>query len=623
MKELIIHADKVSYEVTKKTGVAEEIPKEMEKGEMEEVLWLRIAVEKDDEGKIENLVRKAVEDVKKVAEQVKVKNVMIYPYAHLLFGSKPSDPKTALNLLKGIEEELKKEGFEVMRAPFGWYKKFTVVAKGHPLSELSRVFHGEESEERDEVSASVKAEEELKSRFYILTPEGELVEAEKYDYKGREGLRKLMSYETKKMRAYEKEPPHIKIMQEQELVDYEPGSDAGNFRFYPKGRLIKKLLEESITDFCIDLGAMEVETPLMYDFEHPSLKKYLNRFPARQYVVLSEDKRFFLRFAACFGQFLMNHDMVMSYRHLPLKMYELARYSFRREQTGELAGLKRLRAFTMPDMHTLARDMEMAKKEFEKQLEAGIEWLGGTGLYEGIETAFRVQSDFYEENKEWYREMVKKLGKPVLVELFDERYAYFITKFEFNFIDTMDKASALTTVQIDVENAETYDINFVEENGEKKRPLILHASISGGIERVIYALLENEAGKMKKGKKAMLPVWLSPTQIRVIPISRNQLEYAKKVAEGLKEFRVDVDDRDESLGKRIRAAEKEWIPYVIVVGEKEEKEKKIAVTIRETQNKKEMNVEEIEKEIAEKTRDFPKTKLSLPQLISKRPTFRG
>ena len=155
-------------------------------------------------------------------------------------------------------------------------------------------------------------------------------------------------------------PPHVELMRRLELVDYEPGCDPGNMRYYPKGRLVKSLLENFVLDRASEMGAMEVETPIMYDMEHPTLKKYLDRFPARQYQIESDKKKLFLRFAACFGQFLMGHDMTISYKAMPLKMIEITRYSFRREQRGELVGLRRLRAFTMPDMHTLTRDMGQA-----------------------------------------------------------------------------------------------------------------------------------------------------------------------------------------------------------------------------------------------------------------------
>ena len=212
------------------------------------------------------------------------------------------------------------------------------------------------------------------------------------------------------------------------------------------------------------------------------------------------------------------------------------------------------------------------------------------------------------------------MGKPILVELFKERYAYFITKFEFNFVDNNDKASALSTVQIDVENADTYDINYIAEDGSKKKPFILHASISGSLERVIYALLENEARKMKQGKKAMLPIWLAPTQIRVIPVSDKHRDYAQKIlAEfGNRLVRVDFDDRSEQLGKKIRDAEKEWIPYVAVIGDKEIESGKLSVSMRASGEKKEMGVEELASLVEKENSGKPFEQMTLARELSRR-----
>ncbi|MEM3422265.1 MAG: threonine--tRNA ligase [Candidatus Bilamarchaeaceae archaeon] len=620
MRILTIHADFIEVEPVKKAIADAEKIESQERKRYEEILVVFTAVELGDED-VSGSAKALAREADAVAKQVKTKRVLLYPLVHLT--SKPSSPRIASTVVLKAEEELKKMGYEAFHSPFGWYKAYTLKCKGHPLSELSREFRASEQkkeEKEEEVSASLKQEAVLKSRFYIMDLDGNLHDIDKFDYKKYLNLKKFAIYETKKVRAYEKEPPHITLMKEHRIIDYEPGSDPGNFRYLPKGKLIKKLLEKRISDICVKTcGALEVETPIMYDFEHPSLKKYLNRFPARQYLVISDDKRLFLRFAACFGQFLAAHDMVMSYKHLPLKMYELTRYSFRREQSGELAGLKRLRAFTMPDMHTFAADITQAKEEFEKQYDIGLAFLKELGLE--AEVGFRIQEDFFNENKDWYIRMVRKAGKPILVEMFKERYAYFITKFEFNFVDAMDKASALTTVQIDVENAETYDISYVDKDGNKKRPLILHASLSGSLERDIYALLEKEAMKMKEGKKAMLPLWLSPTQIRIIPVSEAQNQVAKEVYRKIAEapVRVDIDDRNETLGKKIREAEKEWIPYIAVIGEKEAKDGTLTITIRESGEKKVMKVEEVVNEITNKTKGMPFEVLSLPPELSKRP----
>ncbi|MFH0738013.1 MAG: threonine--tRNA ligase [Candidatus Micrarchaeota archaeon] len=622
MRILTVHADFIEVEPKKMAikdaeAIASQAPERFE-----EVLVVFTAVEDGDEEAV--MAERLADEAISVADQVKAKSILLYPLVHLT--SKPSKPQLARSIMLRAEELIKAKGHAAAHSPFGWYKGYTLKCKGHPLSELSREMHGAgaskvspKSGEVENVSKSLQQENALKSRFYIMDLEGRLHEVGKFDYSKWPGVMKLATYETKKVRAYEKEPPHIKIMKEHSLIDYEPGSDSGNFRFLPSGRLIKKILERLISDWCVGYGALEVETPIMYDYEHPSLKKYLDRFPARQYVVISEDKKLFLRFAACFGQFLIAHDMVFSRRHMPLKMFELTRYSFRREQSGELAGLKRLRAFTMPDMHTIVPDIPMAKAEFEKQYDMGLEWNQMMGLE--TEVAFRVQEDFFNENKDWYLRMAKKGGKPILLEIFKERYAYFITKFEFNFIDSMDKASALTTVQIDVENADTYDISYVDHDGSKKRPLILHASISGSLERVIYALLEAEAMRMASGKKAMLPVWLSPTQARIIPVGDKHKDFGIRLLERLSKHtcRADIDDRDEPLGKKIRDAQKSWVPYVIVIGDREMESGMLSVNIRMNDEKKDISVDQLVALLEKENLGKPFERMSLSAELSKRP----
>jgi threonyl-tRNA synthetase len=459
----------------------------------------------------------------------------------------------------------------------------------------------------------------MTSYWKILDMEGRLHDAFSYNYAKYPDLQKLMKYETSKVRGVDVVPPHVTLMQKLELVDYEPGSDAGNLRWYPKGTLIKRLLETKITDMVTAYGGMEVETPIMYDREHPSLSKYLNRFPARQYIVKSGEKDYFLRFAACFGQYLMKHDMTISYRSLPLRMYELTHFSFRREQSGELVGLRRLRGFTMPDMHTLASDIDMAKEEFVRQFKLSMRWMDGLGL--DYEVALRFVKGFYEENEDLARELVRLAGRPALVELWDERFFYYIMKFEFNVIDNLDKASALSTVQIDVENTERFDINYFDESGAKRHPLMLHASISGGIDRVLYALLEKAHMDSTRGKKPALPFWLAPTQVRILPVSEKYNASADALREKFSPFRTDIDDRPESLQKKIREAETEWVPYMVVLGEKEEASGRLSVRVRGG-GQKEMGTEELLAELAAQQKDNPRRRLPLSPYLSARPKFR-
>jgi len=610
--------------VKKATKIAEKIDEDQKSKSIEEPLVVFTAVEKGDD---EDVVDKAVKEIRDTAEKVGAKRVVIYPYAHL--SSNLSSPDLAVKLLKLMEAKLL--DFEVYRAPFGWYKAFRISCKGHPLSELSREIKSdkESAKEDKELTQALKDEEKVKSFWYILHA-GKLYNINEFDFSEYPKLKKFADYEMSKRRAVDRTPPHVELMRRLQIADYEDASDSGHMRYYPKGRLIKSLLEDFVTRKCIEYGAMEVETPIMYSREHPTLRRYLERFPARQYIIKGDKREFFLRFAACFGQFLMCSDAVITYKNLPLKIYELTRYSFRKEQRGELVGLRRLRAFTMPDMHTLTKDMEQAKNEFINQYRLSVETLRAIGLNpEDYEVAIRITRDFYEENREFINSISNILGKPILIEMWDRRFFYFVLKFEFNFVDALDKASALSTVQIDVENAERYDISYVGEDGKKRRPYILHCSASGAIERCIYALLEKAHIDMENGKLPMLPVWLSPVQVRIIPVSEKFLGYAVNIAERMNAslIRVDVDDRDETLGKKIRDASTEWIPYIAVVGEKEVEKRKLAVTIRsestlKSQKKTEMSVEELIERIRVECGNMPFKPLPLPLKLSERPSFR-
>ena len=635
MRLLLIHADHMEFDCTGPAGKDhEDLEAVPATHRVEEVLVVFASIEARDVAGAQasnTAVDRASAMIDDVARSVKAQRVLIYPYAHL--SSDLAPPARAMKLLPLLEAAVGDKSWEVSRAPFGHYKSFTLTCKGHPLSELSREIDPA-SEEGTQIgpaeSAALDGEERVHSTFHLLLPDGTLSEIKGHKFGEAHVLKAMVGYEVSKDRQSAKEPPHIALMQRLELVDREPGSDAGNLRWYPKGLLIKQLLERQIGALCHRAGAMEVETPEIYDQQHPTLAAYLDRFPARQYHVLSGDRRFFLRFAACFGQFLIAHDMQISYRHLPLRMYELAKRSYRREKSGELAGLRRLRAFTMPDLHTFVADHQMALTEFEHQFDLSVEWMEGIEV--PYEAAMRAQTGFFQENREFYARLAAKLGRPMLLELFDERYAYFITKFEFNAVDTQGKAAALSTVQIDVENATTYDINYVDEQGEKQRPLIMHASISGSTDRNLYALLEHAADRMARGQKPMLPYWLSPTQLRLLPVNDSYIEPSLDLARRLTEAtgcRVDVDDRDTKIGKKIREAEKEWTPLIVVYGDKEAESGQLPVRFRDTEalNATEQVEALDEKTLTARLRElqgvYPTELLPLPVKLSLRPKWRG
>ena len=617
MRILQLHCDSIEYTPTKKEIKSAEDIEDPQTQRLEELVVVFVAIEDGDDSSV---AQNAISQIKNSMEKIGCKKLLLYPYAHL--SSNLAKPSVAMSLLQEMENNT--PDLEVSHSPFGWTKSYKLQVKGHPLAESSKVVTKDTTDSKDEeiTSEALKGESKIRSYWKIMTPDGVMKNIGDFDFSNHKKLEILAKYESAKQRSADEPPPHVALMKKMAIADYESASDAGNMKFFPNGRLMKSLIERYVTDRVKEYGGYEVETPIMYDSEHPSMVSYFNRFPARQYNIDSEGKKLFLRFAACFGQFLMANQYQLSYKNLPYRLYELTRYSFRREQSGELVGLRRLRAFTMPDCHAFCKDLPQAIDEVKVRFDLSQSVLHELGINESdYDMAIRFTEDFYNENKSAIEELVKKHGRPVLVEMWKEKFFYFVLKWEFNFIDGLGKASALSTDQIDVENGERYEIDFVDENNNKQHPIILHNSPSGAIERIIYALLEKAAKDSKEGRKPQFPLWLAPTQVRVIPLKDEFNDFCETLTDKISanEIRVDIDDRNESIGKRIREAEKEWIRYILVIGEKEANSENLSIRDRTTGDVRELSFDDFLSEVNEQTKGKPFTGLNLPKHLSKRP----
>ena len=607
MRILLIHSDYLNYNVKNKTPVAEEIEDAKKQGAFDESLVVFTAVEKDDENNPQGIVKNLVKEVIKTNDQVKAENIVLYPYAHL--SSSLSSPKVAVQVLKDAEEALDAEGLNVKRVPFGWYKAFEISCKGHPLSELSRTITAEEEDEE---------EVEKKPSSWSILDGDKIIDIDDFKFEN-DQLEKLVSYELGTGASDAGEPPHVKLMREKELCDYESASDVGNLKWFPKGRLVRDLLADYVYNLVVDQGAMPIETPIFYDLDNEAINVHAAKFGERQYRTDTK-KNLMLRFACCFGAFRVMADPFITWKNLPAKLYELSTYSFRFEKKGEVVGLKRLRAFTMPDFHSFCADMESTLEEFSKQTDMCIQT--GVDLDVNYEIIFRATKDFYDENKDWMYSIGKKIGKPVLLEILPERKHYWSCKIDFAAIDYLGRPIENPTVQIDVESGKRFDITYLGEDGKEHYPTILHCSPTGSIERVICSLLEKTAIELDE-KAPMLPTWLSPIEVRIITVGEDHKDFANEFYDKInaENIRVDVDDRDESVGKKIRNAATEWIPYIFVVGDNEKESGVFSVTVRETGEKVDMTVDELIKEVLDKTKGMPYRGLPLPKDISTRINF--
>ena len=469
--------------------------------------------------------------------------------------------------------------------------------------------------------------ERISKKHLIVTPEGKehVVKLEEME-KGEKILEKLgdtslkayiWSEELKNVPG--KEPPSIDAMRKLQLVDYEPAADSGHFRFYPLGTLIYDQLIDWADEIAIErLNAMKIETPLLYDWNQPDIREQGESFHERHYLVhvlYDENREWVLRFAGDFGLFRMVRDVQISYRHLPMRIYELSK-SFRYERRGELVGLRRLRGFTMPDIHSFCKDLEEGWDEFQELYKHYDDLAKGTGIEYAI--VFRCVEDFYLKHKDKIVELLRYSGRPAFIELLSEMKHYWVIKHEFQGIDSVGGNCQLCTVQLDIKDAKVYGITYVDIDGSENGCIICHSSM-GAIERWVYMVLE-QALKMDTPQ---YPLWLAPSQVRIIPVNEHFLTFCEDICDLFikNKIRVNIDDRNEAVSKKIRYAEREWVPYILVVG-KEEKESNIFVVRRRVDRTQiQISIDELIKEIKTQIDGFPFRKLPLPIHLSKWPVI--
>lgn len=606
LRLLLIHARKFRYKIVSPAlKDYEEVDDKRKSGEFENVLVIFTTVESNDNEKV---VDKAIEEVKQVVKQVKPSTILIYPYAHL--SSDLAPPAKALDLLKIFENKTSNAyNVKVFRAPFGWYKEFMIECYGHPLSELSKTIRAE--------TGVIKREYEKK--FYILTPDGKIYDPKNFDYNNYPDLKILVDKEVFG-KELEGGVNRVNDYCRKFGFEWEPMSDHGHMRYGPHATVIMDLVMQYAWQIARELGipVFRVMGTNMFNLSEKPVLEHALLFGDRLYELNVENNRFVLRYAACHQQFAMLRDWIISYKNLPFGMFELAD-SYRLEQRGELNLCFRLRKFYMPDLHILTRDLKEAIEVSKKVQEKIMEEIGKLGRrYVAL---YNVTEDFFNEYREVLIEFVKRENYPVLINVIPSGIYYWVLNVEYHIIDNLKRPREIATFQIDVGNGKRFNIRYVDEKGEEHHPVIIHTALIGGVERYIYTVFDTAALMEKRGETPYIPTWLAPVQVRVIPVSREYLDYAIKVAEKIMDrgFRVDVDDRDESLGKKIRDAGREWIPYIIVVGEREVKSNTINVRVRRTNDQRVMSIEEFIELIEEETKGYPKTPLTMPIYLSKRP----
>lgn len=471
------------------------------------------------------------------------------------------------------------------------------------------------------------------TRFIVIDMDGTEYEVTPEDFhncpildKNRPGyasVRQFVNNELARKEPTRAVPRHITYMREHELLNYCEVSEKGHYSWYPKGVLIHRLIADYAARLAREWGAFEMKNPVLIRGDHNLIGELMGEFHERDYRVDGGRGICYLRYAADPLAFPFMQHVRFSHKQSPLKVFEEVN-CYRNEQEGEVSGLKRVRGFSMTDMHAACSNVSEAREEFEQlcikfaalmdNITARGRWVLG---WEGT-------IDFYEENREWLLSIGTRLRVPAFFKLMPQMSHYYAIKNEYQFITEDGANIQVSTVQWDIKDGARFDIGYMDiDNRKHPCPVIIHASSFGSIERTVCAILENAAIDAKNGKTPGFPYWLAPTQARIVPVKDDYLEVAKELCRELSDhdIRADIDDRQETVGKKIRSGEKDWVPFLLVIGEREVESGLLSVRDRETGKQDTMSKEEFIKMIKEKQGGNPFRPLPLPELLSKRPVF--
>jgi threonyl-tRNA synthetase len=406
----------------------------------------------------------------------------------------------------------------------------------------------------------------------------------------------------------ESERDHKKLGRELELFTFSDVVGKGLPLWLPKGATVRRELERFIVDEEIRRGYQHVRTP---DIAKLDLYKKSGHYPyyadSMYAPIKIDDEEFMLRPMSCPHHFELYLTKPRSYRDLPMRIAELAGL-YRYEQSGELMGLQRVRTFCLSDAHIICKNEEEAVEEMGKALDL-IEYVNKIfGLEYGQDYWYRLSlgdrtntEKYYKDDAGWekaeslLRELMQKRSAD-FKEAKDEA-AFYGPKIDVQMKNANGKEDTAFTVQYDLSSPQRFELDYIGEDGQKHRAFVVHRSSIGAIERIMAFLIEHYAGAF--------PLWLSPVQVKILPIGEGHFLYATEVMDKLKaaNIRVELDVSDETLGKKIRNTKTEKVPYALVIGDKEVTDKKITVESRDSGNLGAQTIEELVEKLKAEIRE--------------------
>ena len=550
MKTLNLHVDYIKFKPLKKAlkNIGELPEKDKKEKEVKEALVVLTAVEKGDTD-MSAVVKELVANVKDIASQVKAKNIVLYPYAHL--SKDLGNPDTAQEILEKAEEELTKEKFKVTRAPFGYYKEFELKVKGHPLSELSR---------------EIRVDEEK----WKKGKEGKLAKEEVYDYK--QLLREISKSKLDSSKL--KDNDHRILGKQMDLFSFSEVAPGMVF-WHNNGLIIRNELINFWREEHRKAGYKEIQTPQILDKKLWQISGHWEKYKENIFLTEYEKRTFAVKPMNCPGGMIVFKNSPKSYKDLPLRVGELG-VVHRQELSGVLGGLFRVIQFTQDDAHIYCTE-EQLDSEIVSIIELVKYFYDKLGLdLDHVELSTRPENrigddEIWDKAEKALENVLKKLKMKYKIN--EGEGAFYGPKIDYHVKDSLGRTWQTGTIQLDMAMPERFDLEYTDKNNVKKRPIMIHRTLLGSLERFIGILLESTNGR--------LPTWLAPIQVRVLSFTDRNVPYAEKMIARMKELvpnvRVDWDFDQKTVQAKVKEAEEMKIPFILVIGDKEEKEGIVAV----------------------------------------------
>lgn len=513
---------------------------------LNDALLVLISVEAFD---TEEIAKEAADDIRRSSEKLKRSRIIIYPFAHL--SGNLAAPKDALGIISSINKNLSEGKLEVIKAPFGWNKKLGFEIKGHPLAEQGRSY-GNKSGSAHVLSTQNKA------------PKIDVSIVKKSDFSGLP------------------ETDHRTISEKLNLFSMQEVSP-GMVYWHKNGLILYRQLINFMREKLSKYNYDEISTPALANLALWHVSGHIDHYKDNMFTLATGGEQLGMKPMNCPSSILIYNSRKWSYRELPFRTAIFDKL-YRNEISGALTGLFRVRELTQDDGHIFIREDQL-EAEMRSLLETVKEVYTTFGMQFNAKLS-TMPDDHMGDVALWDKAtsaLKNSLESNSIEYIINEKDgAFYGPKIDFDVTDSLGRKWQCATIQVDYQLPLRFKLEYIGEDGQAHTPIIVHRAILGSLERFIGVLIEHYQGKF--------PLWLSPVQVRVVSISESANVYASSVFDSIKEanVRIQLDISDKTLDYKIRDAQMQKIPYIVIVGKKEQEAKTIA--IRDRSGKQKFNV---------------------------------